>query len=226
MLAGKGRRWRKGRALFVFRQDSGVIAQRSDLQVLYEAHLALAARSESGFPWKTPDSVWQGLFAVAGVIVRSCHSSLGYLLQSTLTSAISPCNNLLPFSPKAGYLQPRQDQAAVCVSREGGRMPWGFAPASSPSALLRVLKKPLRAVTEPQGTLHRPTLWNDPWPARPWPQALCNRFPGGSWYFRPRPPPSQAAGAAVPILPCAFHSKSCKYIQFVNHKSPHAKWKT
>lgn len=90
MLAGRGRRRPKGRALFVFRQDSGIIAWRSDLQVLSEARLALAARSVSWFPWKRPDSMWQAWFAATGVIAHSCHSWLFYLFQSALTLAARP----------------------------------------------------------------------------------------------------------------------------------------
>lgn len=132
MLAGKGRRWLKGRALFVFRQDSGIIAWRSDLQVLYEAHLVLAARSESWFPWKTPDSMWQGLFAVAGVIVHSCHSSLGYLLQSTLTLAASPFNTCSPSPQRPGTCS-RGRTELLCAFPERA---WGCRGVSCLPALL------------------------------------------------------------------------------------------
>lgn len=84
MLAVKGQRLEKARALFVFRQDSGIIAWRSDLQVLYEAHLDLAACSESWFPPKNAGFMWQNRFARTRVMAHSCHSSLKYLLQSTL----------------------------------------------------------------------------------------------------------------------------------------------
>lgn len=92
MLTGKGRGWPKGRALFVFRQDSGIIAWRSDLQVLYVAHLVLAACSESWFPWKSPDSIWQVWFAATGVIVHSCHSQLCYLFTSTHLQPSPSCS--------------------------------------------------------------------------------------------------------------------------------------
>lgn len=121
MLAGKGRRWPKGRALFVFRQDSGIIAWRSDLQVLYEAHLVLAACSESWFPWKTPDSMWQGLFAVVGVIVHSCHSSLWYLLQSTLTLAASSFNTCSPSPQRLSICsRGRTKRLRAFLERTGG----------------------------------------------------------------------------------------------------------
>lgn len=50
MLAGKGQRLSKGSTVFVFRQDSGIIAWCSDLQVLQGVHLGLAACRESSFP--------------------------------------------------------------------------------------------------------------------------------------------------------------------------------
>lgn len=152
MLAGKGRRWRKGRALFVFRQDSGIIAWRSDLQVLYEAHLALAACGESWFPCKTPDSMWQGLFAVAGVIVHSCHSSLGYLLQSTLTLAPSSFNTRSPASP-------RLDICSWGRTEPTGAFPRGFVPTRSPPVPPTTPTKPSEEGTEPQGTLYGLMFW-------------------------------------------------------------------
>lgn len=200
MLAGKGRGWPKGRALFVFRQDSGIIAWRSDLQVLYEAHLVLAARSESWFPWKMPDSMWQGLFAVAGVIVHSCHSSLRYLLQSTLPWVVSPFNTCCPSSQD--WVSAAEAAPSLHMQfQRGHKDAMGVCAFQLLCCPTRTPRKSSRTVTEPRGALQRPTFWNNPSPACPCLLALCDKCSGWNKYFRPRPSLSQAVGMAVFNLP-------------------------
>lgn len=216
MLAGKGRGWPKGRALFVFRQDSGIIAWRSDLQVLYEAHLVLAARSESWFPWKTPDSMWQGLFAVAGVIVHSCHSSLRYLLQSTLPWAASPFNTCCPSSQ--GWVSAAEAAPSLHIQFQRGHKDamevCAFQLLCCPT---RTPKKPSQTVTRvtecpawidvlkiplPSQTVSPGTLWQVSWLKQVF-QAQAS-------------PQSSCRNGSVHSARCA-HSESCKYTQFVKH---------
>lgn len=61
---------------------------------------------------------------MAGVIVHSCHSSLGYLLQSTLRLAAGPFNTCSSLQ-RLGSCS-KAEPSCWCIAREGTRMLSGF----------------------------------------------------------------------------------------------------